>query len=131
MNNLHNLFLKIILTIALVCSGTVAFGQTTSFTYQGKLNDNNVEANGTYQMQFGLFDSASGGDQIGITQTSPVTVTNGIFTVNLGFGAAAFDGSDRYLDVSVFSTATNAFVALTPRQQITSAGSRVGEYGKR
>jgi hypothetical protein len=122
MNNLNNIFLKIILAIALACSGTAAFGQTASFIYQGKLADNNVAATGTYQMQFGLFDAASGGSQIGASQTNAaVTVTNGTFAVNLGFGVAAFDGSDRYLEVSVFSTATNAFVTLTPRQQITSA----------
>ena len=102
--------------------GTMANAQTASFTYQGKLTDNTLAANGTYQIQFGLFDAQSGGNQIGATQTNAVvTVTDGIFTVNLGFGAAAFDGADRFLQISVFSTTTNAFVALNPRQQITSA----------
>ena len=109
------------LIFCLLSGITMANAQSTSFTYQGKLTDGALAANGTYQMQFGLFGTASGGIQIGATQTSSVTVTNGVFTVSLGFGAAAFDGTDRFLQISVFSTATNAFVALNPRQQITSS----------
>lgn len=109
------------LIVSLACFGT-AQAQTTAFTYQGKLTDNNLAANGAYQMQFALFDAASGGTQIGSTVTnSAVQITNGIFTVNLDFGANAFPGASRFLQISVFSPATNAFVTLTPRQQFTSA----------
>ena len=123
--NAINNFRKIISNIALIAvvflGGQISLrAQTASFTYQGKLTDNSLAANGTYQMQFGLFDAASGGSQIGATQANSVTVTNGVFTVSLGFGATAFDGTDRFLQISVFSTSANAFVALTPRQQITS-----------
>lgn len=116
-----------IYTALIFCSFILLFtatanAQTTSFTYQGKLTDNQAAANGTYQMQFGLYDAQSGGNQIGVTQTNTtVSVTNGIFTVSLSFGTTAFDGTDRFLQISVFSIATNAFVVLTPRQPITSA----------
>lgn len=41
-------------------------------------------ANGTYKMQFSLFDAATGTGQIGSAVTnSSVTAANGIFTVNL------------------------------------------------
>jgi hypothetical protein len=122
-NNFGKMLGGSLLAAVLLFGGALisAPAQTASFAYQGKLTDGPAAANGTYQMQFGLFDAAGGGNQIGATQTSSVTVTNGIFTVNLGFGAAAFDGTDRFLQISVFSSATNAFVALTPRQQITSA----------
>lgn len=100
---------------------TITNAQTSSFTYQGKLNDGALPATGTYQMQFGLFDASSGGDQIGGTQASAVTATNGVFTTNLNFGETAFDGTARFLQISVFSAALNAFVELNPRQQITSS----------
>ena len=116
--------LRLIFTALTFCLllGSAVQAQTASFTYQGKLTDNTLAATGTYQIQFSLFDAASGGSQIGATQTNAaVTVSNGVFTVSLNFGAAAFDGTDRFLQISIFSTATNAFVDLTPRQQITSA----------
>lgn len=96
--------------------------QTAAFTYQGKLTDNAVAANGSYQMQFALFDAASGGNQVGATLTNPtVQVSNGIFTATLDFGANAFSGASRFLQISVYSTATNSFVVLNPRQPVTSA----------
>jgi hypothetical protein len=119
LNLIFNLVFGLI--ICLLCFIS-AQAQTTSFTYQGKLSDNNLAATGTYQMQFALFDAASGGNQIGATvPNSSVSVSDGIFTVNLDFGANAFPGASRFLQISVFSTATNGFVTLTPRQQFTSA----------
>ncbi len=120
--NLQRILTTVTFSLFILLRITIANAQTNSFTYQGKLSDNNLAASGTYQMQFALFDAESGGNQISGTLTNPaVTVTNGIFTVSLSFGAMAFPGADRFLQISVFSTATNAFVPLTPRQQITSA----------
>src|SRR5262245_544115 len=77
--------------------------QSTAFTYQGKLTDSSLPANGTYQMQFSLFDAAADGTQVGSTITkSSVTVMNGLFTVQLDFSVAnAFDGNARWLEISV------------------------------
>lgn len=99
-------------------------GQTTEFTYQGRLTDLSAAqpTGGTYQMQFALFDAAEGGNQIGATFSNPnVQVINGIFTVSLNFGAEAFSGASRFLQIRIFSTATNAYIALNPRQPLTSA----------
>lgn len=99
-----------------------ANAQTTDFTYQGRFTDATVQqpTNGTYQMQFALLDASNA--QIGATITNPtVQVVNGIFTVNLNFGANAFSGASRFLQISVFTTATNSFVALNPRQPVSSA----------
>jgi hypothetical protein len=116
---IKNTILSSILCFA--CFGA-AFGQTTDFTYQGRFTDSSQTqpTSGTYQMRFALFDA--GGSQIGATITNQtVQVVNGIFTVSLDFGANSFSGASRFLQVSVFSTTTNAFVALTPRQPVTSA----------
>ncbi|HMZ21853.1 MAG TPA: hypothetical protein PLD20_28230 [Blastocatellia bacterium] len=102
-----------------VFSQTLA--QTTGFTYQGKLNDGGSPASGAYDLQFKLFDSPAGGVQQGATLSrDDVTVTGGIFTVTLDFGAAAFAGADRFLEISVRAGAsTGAYTTLTPRQPIT------------
>ncbi len=41
--------------------------QTTAFNYQGSLKDGGTAANGSFQMQFRLFDSLGGTGQIGST----------------------------------------------------------------
>jgi hypothetical protein len=113
--------LIVTLFFLMVCSVAMR-AQTASFTYQGKLTDGGAAASGSYQMRFSLFDAAAGGNQIGATVTNPgVAVANGIFTVNLDFGAAAFPGAARFLEIGVFSTATNSYVVLNPRQPLTSA----------
>jgi hypothetical protein len=109
-----------------------AFGQTSSFNYQGKLTETGAAANGSYQFQFKLYDSVAGGSQIGSTISDvPVTVTDGTFSASLDFGPAAFSGADRYLEVSVRKTAGDPYTPLTPRQKLNSApyASRAAKAG--
>src|SRR5215470_6606450 len=76
--------------------------QTSAFTYQGKLSDSGTAANGNYDFQFKLYDALSSGTQQGTTVTlNSVAVTNGIFAVNLDFGAAVFSGAGRFLEISL------------------------------
>jgi hypothetical protein len=113
-------FYKLILFLCIVPSYTYA--QTSSFTYQGKLNDGGAPANMNYDMQFRLFDDLGAGDQIGTTQTiSNVQAIAGIFTVQLDFGAAAFSGEDRFIEISISLAGVNTFTTLAPRQKLTSA----------
>jgi hypothetical protein len=111
--------LFIILTIVL--SAGAIFGQTSGFTYQGRLTDGGTPANGNYDLQFALFDAADGLNQIGQTQTiSNVPISAGVFTVKLDFGATAFTGASRFLEISMRSSGAAVFTPLTPRQPITS-----------
>jgi hypothetical protein len=108
------------MVICLLASASAAFAQTTSFTYQGRLTDGGTAANGNYDLQFVLFDSLSGGAQVGSTQTiNTVAVSNGVFTVSLDFGANSFPGANRFLEISARPTG-GSFTLLTPRQPITS-----------
>lgn len=115
---------SLIVIAVLVCCTTAVIAQTTEFTYQGKLTDTGTAANGQYDFTFRLFDSASGGAQISTDIfIDNVSVSSGIFTVNLDFGTTAFsNGAARFLEISVRTGAsTGAFTLLTPRQQIKSA----------
>ncbi len=109
----------LIFAAAVLCGFTIGGGaQTTTFTYQGRFTDSTVvqPTNGVYNMSFKLFDAAAGGNQIGANINIPgVSVVNGIFTVSLDYTAAGFDGTARFLEITV----TN--VVLSPRQEITSA----------
>ena len=102
-----------------------ARAQGTAFTYQGKLTDAGNPANGLYDMQFTLFDAMNvgSGTQQGSTYTAMnVAVANGVFTVQIDFGACAtcFDGSARYLEIAVKKTTDSSYTTLSPRQPITS-----------
>jgi len=107
--------------------------QSSTFTYQGKLTDGGSPANGTYLMQFSLFDAPANGNQIGQTQDfglllPAVQVTNGVFSVQLDFGAPVppfdntprFDGSQRWLQINVRKVGELSYTFLSPRQPITS-----------
>jgi hypothetical protein len=90
---------------------------TTGFTYQGQLRDNATNANGTYTMIFKLYDAATNGNQISSAVTNSPALANGLFTVNLDFGAGAFDGSARWLDITVTNGPNSQ--TLSPRLLIT------------
>src|SRR5437660_6260717 len=114
----------LLLMLFALCTIT-ALAQTTSFTYQGRLTDGGTAANGNYDLQFTLWDALSGGTQQ--PQPSPVTVArsavavaNGIFTVQLDFGATAFPGANRFLEISAKLMGAGSFTTLAPRQPITS-----------
>lgn len=88
----------------------------TAFTYQGRLLDGSQPANGSYAMTFSLFDAETGGaEAAGPVTLDGVAVRQGLFTVQLDFGAGAFAGGPRWLEVRVGD------VTLAPRQPLTAA----------
>ncbi len=94
--------------------------QSTAFTYQGQLLVSGAPANDAYNMTFTLFTQQTGGSQIGGAYSfSKVPVNNGWFSVQLDFGANAFTGADRWLEVSVLGPPYTAnYTVLSPRQQL-------------
>ena len=109
--------------VLLALNTGVASAQTTTFTYQGKLTDGGNPANGNYDMQFKLFDTATVGTGLLLgTITNPsVPVTAGIFTVQLDFGAGVFTGPPRYLEIGVRPMGSpDPYTLLSPRQAVTS-----------
>jgi len=113
---------SILLLLVFLVGASVTLAQTSPFKYQGRLTDGGGPATGAYDLQFRLYDALSAGTQIGATVTlEDVAVSTGTFTVTLDFGAAAFPGANRWLEIDVRPGAsTGAYTTLTPRQQITS-----------
>ena len=109
--------------ITMFCCAAAAFAQTTAFTYQGRLTDGAVAADGIYDLGFALYDADTGGTQIGTPLTrSNVAVSGGLFAVQLDFGAAAFAaGANRFLQIAVKKPTDPGFTTLTPRQQLSSS----------
>jgi len=95
----HSIAFAIAMFLIFSYGSVTTLAQSSSFTYQGRLTDGGTAANGNYDLQFALFDSASGGTQIGSTQTlNTVLVSNDVFNVSLDFGASSFMGANRVLN---------------------------------
>jgi hypothetical protein len=112
--------MKFVLIVFLFVAFAVgAIGQTTEITYQGQLQSSSSPASGNFDFEFALFDS--GGSQIGPVLTrNGVSVSGGIFSVNLDFGAG-FPGATRFLEIRVRQSGGGAFTTLSPRQPVTSS----------
>src|SRR5205085_6273262 len=114
-----NSFLAALSSILLIAAIASATPLGRSFTYQGELRQSGTPVNGTVNLRFSLWDAPgtgtppTGGTQIGANQTAThVLIDNGVFNavVNTGgeFGAAAFSGEARWLQVEVCDDTTCA-----------------------
>lgn len=123
---------KILGVAAAMAMGGTAAGQgvvTYAFTYQGSLTQSGAPASGAYDMEFRLFGAPVGSAQEGATICRDnVSVTEGLFTVALDFGAQ-FYGQQRYLEIRVrpgagvndCAASPGTYTLLTPRQALTAA----------
>ena len=85
--------------------------------FQGRLAkpDGTPVSDGTYSIQFSLYDAVTAGNQKWTQTVSSVSVKNGSFAVLLsGFPATTFNGN-LWLEIKI-----GAAAALTPRQQMVS-----------
>jgi trimeric autotransporter adhesin len=112
--------LGVLTLLATIQFNLPCIAQVTAFTYQGRLNDANNPANGLYDLQFTLYLVATGSGSIAGPLTRAATpVTNGLFTVTIDFGAAAFPGFDRWLEIAARTNGSGSFATLSPRQALT------------
>ena len=102
------------------------FAQSTAFTYQGKLKNGDLPANGLHDFRFSLFDAVSGGAQVGTTQcVDNVQVVDGVFTATIDFGQQFATPAPRFLQIQVRADSglncatTTGFITLAQRQAIT------------
>lgn len=107
----------------MLASFGITLGQTTEFTYQGRLTESASPATGNYDFEFTLFDGATGGNPTPTLLRPNVPVTSGIFSVRLNFGEAypAF----TYLEIKVRPSSGGAYTTLSPRHQLASVPTAV------
>src|SRR5437762_10826068 len=82
---------RIMIALWLLCALLGSHGRATPFSYQGRLLQGGVPANGRYDLRFELFMSPTGLDSwaTAITNTQ-VAVDGGIFTTFLDFETNVF-----------------------------------------
>jgi hypothetical protein len=95
----------------------------SGFTYQGQLRAGGEPVDGTCDLRFWLYDTLAGGLQVGpLNEITGVQVNGGLFTVQLDFGAGAFAGDARWLQIAVRCPAgSGSYATLSPRQALTAA----------
>lgn len=91
-----------------------AYAQS-SFSYKGTLPGSPT---GTYDLDFWLYNAASGGAQIGsLLSINSVSVNTGNYTFTLDFGAASFQDSPLYLVIAYRVHGTSTYTTLPNRIQ--------------
>ncbi len=134
----------VVLAFAYVLTIGLALGQTPTaeaaipkyINFQGKLtavsNGSNV-ANGTYAIQFKLYDAVSGGsllwtetyDQAPTDPCQKIQVTNGVFNAKLGscnaLTSVDFTGGSLYLTINFAPTGVSYDGEMAPRKQLVSS----------
>jgi len=110
-------------SLAALCSLFTAvnptFAQGSEFTYQGRFTQSGTNFTGDVEFRFSLWNGASAGNPVTETNTVIVAVNNGSFSVPLDFGAGAFPGADRWVQIEA-RTVIGPFTTLTPRQKVTA-----------
>ncbi len=113
---------SLILAIALTCAVSATAQQAKVFTYQGSLTDGTAAANGTYQMEFRLFNSETNGKPLQVINNDAVKVANGVFKVDLNLAANIFDGAAaRYLEIAVRKSSEAEYITLPTRQLVNNS----------
>ncbi len=109
----------LLILLVLFFSSSIRGQAPSLLNYQGLLNQNGNPANGTFNIQFAIWDSPSGGSML-YSETQSVTVTDGVFDVLIGsvnpLPEDLFTGNgQRYLGVKVGNDAE-----MTPRFRLVS-----------
>jgi hypothetical protein len=108
--------MRTLLSAALMLAlSSAAIAVSNSFTYQGSLTDGGLPAKGSYDLRFDLLGV---GEEGGFLYREDVAVVDGVFTVELDFGAA-IDAGDFELEVAVRpGTSSGSYTVLSPTTPI-------------
>lgn len=135
--------ITILTTLAAILLAGAAQAQVpvgSAFTYQGRLTDGAGPADGPYDLSFHLWRHPTSTDVLdhvaGPICVDNVNVVDGLFSVDLDFGAASFNGEARWLSIGVrpdntpgnCGTATG-HAGLSPRQRLAPAPFSIATRG--
>lgn len=102
---------KLIVILVIVIIPIITFAATGTITYQGKLMQDGSPANGTYTLQFAIFDAESDGNQLWPTSGSEshsVSISDGLYTIVLGgtypITESTFDSDEAWIELTIGTT---------------------------
>jgi len=82
-------------------SPTASSAVPWSFTYQGRLKQSDVPPTGLCDLTFCLYDDATAGNFYSCIENDGVSVVDGLFTTTLDYGPDPWDGTRKWLEISV------------------------------
>jgi hypothetical protein len=99
---------------------------SSAFTYQGQIKQGGSPAEGLVDLRFWLYDGSGGGSVLlgGPINHVGIPVANGLFTVELNFGAGMFLADERWLQIEITAPSNGGngpFTTLSPRQIVRPA----------
>ena len=105
----------IIFTVITLCYAAIAFAVPQTMSYQGILRDSNGDLqDGTFPMTLKIYDAVTGGNLEYTHGPTNAAVSNGLYNIEMPATAEVFDGSNRWLEITVGSD------TLAPRLKINS-----------
>jgi hypothetical protein len=117
-------FLGGVALTALIAAARFAGGTPLdqTFTYQGQLRNAGQLVSGPVDLRITMWDSDTAGSQVGTANSfNAMQLTDGRFACGLNFGNAAFDGTNRWIQVEFRNPAgSGQYLALNPRDKITA-----------
>ncbi|RFF26820.1 MULTISPECIES: pectinesterase family protein [unclassified Wenzhouxiangella] len=107
---------------ALLIAAVIGSGQvvaSTTFTYQGQLQNNSGPVNDTVVMEFHLYDTEGATTPLDSDDPRAITVTDGLFQAELDFGQQPW-GDGLWLEIIIDDDTT------LPRQRLTGVPLALG-----
>ena len=122
MKKVNKMYKKILLLFFLLIAVTPLISQTRPYHYQGKLVDNNVLANGSYDFIFSIWNhetSTNIVNRIWLSGNYLVNVQNGLYTAKIEIPTSALnDYENIWLQVEVRPSGSGSYETLA-RTEIT------------
>lgn len=112
--------LPILALLALPAASLAQSPMATGFTYQGQLKVSGQPANGLFDLRACVYGSMAAATPLQCADDFlDWPVEDGVFTLNLDFGADAFAGDQRVLELAVRTSGSGqSYTVLSPRQSI-------------
>lgn len=89
---------------------------STEVNLRGNLQQLSLPADGIFDFEVAMFDSSTGGIELGLVQLDGIVVSEGRYAFPVDFGAGRFDGGPRWIEVRVREDETTGpYEVLQPR----------------
>ena len=111
----------LIVLVAFAAGNIGAQSVGSAFTYQGELTDNGTPASGSYDFEFALYTTPSGGTAIDTIDAGDVAVVAGLVNASIDFTDVPFNGQALFVEVRVRAGGSSGeYTVLSPRQSLSA-----------
>lgn len=115
-----------LLALCLACAAVALWSEPThaaslvgsEINLRGQLHKSGLPASGLFDVEFVLYEDAIAGVPLQQSALTAVQVTDGVFAVPVDFGASAFDGLAKFVELRVRESGTSTYSVLQPRTPI-------------